>query len=84
VLLNATERITVPEINLGKWLVVAGVVLVLIGLAVMLGGKIGLGRLPGDIRYKSDNVTLYVPIATSILLSIVLTLILWIIGRMSK
>jgi hypothetical protein len=43
-----------------------------------------LGRLPGDIRYKSDNVTLYVPIATSILLSIVLTLILWIIGRMSK
>jgi hypothetical protein len=72
------------EMNAGKWLVVTGVVLVVTGLAVMVGGKIGLGRLPGDIRYKSDNVTVYVPIATSILLSIVLTLILWIISRISK
>ncbi len=70
--------------NLGRWLVIAGLVLVLIGLAVMLGGRIGLGRLPGDIRYKSDNVTIYVPIATSIFLSIVLTLALWIISRISR
>ncbi len=71
-----------PEMNLGKWLVVAGLVLVLIGLAVMLGGRLGLGRLPGDIRYKSDNVTIYIPIATCILVSILLSLVLWIVGRM--
>lgn len=73
-----------PEMNPGKWLIVAGLVLVLIGLAVMLGGKMGLGRLPGDVRYKSDNVTIHTPIATSILLSIVLSLVLWIVSRMRK
>lgn len=69
------------EMNFGKWLVIAGVVLVVIGLAVMVGGRIGLGKLPGDIRYKSDHVTFYFPLATSILVSIILTLILWILGR---
>lgn len=73
-----------PEMNLGKWLVAAGILLVVIGLAIMLGGKIGLGRLPGDIRYESDGTRIYVPITTMILLSVVLSLILWIIGRLSK
>ena len=73
-----------PEMNLGKWLVFAGILLFMIGLAVMLGGKIGLGRLPGDIRYKSDGTTFYFPIVTSILLSILLSLIVWIISRMSR
>lgn len=68
-----------PEMNPGKWLVIAGLVLVAIGLLVILGGKIGLGRLPGDIRYKSDHVTFYFPLATSILLSVLLTLVFWII-----
>jgi hypothetical protein len=72
------------ESNLGRWLVVAGLILVVIGLAVMLGGKLGLGRLPGDIRYKTDNATIYIPIATSILLSVLLTLILWIVNWMRK
>ena len=71
-----------PEMNLGKWLVAAGILLVVIGLAIMLGGKIGLGRLPGDIRYESGGTRIYVPITTMILLSVVLSLVLWIIGRM--
>jgi len=69
-----------PEMNLGRWLVVAGLLLVLIGLVVMVGGKLGLGRLPGDIRYRSDNITFYFPLATSILVSVLLTLILWVIS----
>jgi hypothetical protein len=73
-----------PEMNLGRWLVIAGLVLVAIGLAVILGGKLGLGRLPGDIRYKTDNATVYIPIATSILLSVLLTLVLWIVSWMRK
>lgn len=68
-----------PEMNPGRWLILAGVILVAIGLLVIFGGKIGLGRLPGDIRYKSDGVTCYFPLATSILISILLTAIFWLI-----
>lgn len=69
-----------PEMNLGKWLVVAGIALVVLGLLVMVGGRFGLGRLPGDIRYESGNTRIYFPITTMILLSIVLTLLIWLIN----
>jgi hypothetical protein len=64
-----------------KLLIVLGVVLIAVGLAWMLGERLGLGRLPGDFVYERGNVRIYVPIATSILISAVLTLILWLIGR---
>ncbi len=60
--------------SLGKILIVLGVVIAIVGLLVMLGGRIGLGRLPGDIVYERDNVNIYVPIVTSIVLSIVVTI----------
>ena len=67
-----------------KFLVVAGVVLILTGGLVYAGGRFGffgLGRLPGDVRIEGDNVRIYIPIATSILLSVILTAILYIISR---
>lgn len=64
-----------------KLLIVLGVVLVATGLAWALGERLGLGRLPGDFVYERGNVRIYVPIATSILISAALTLILWLIGR---
>lgn len=64
-----------------KLLIVLGVVLVAIGLAWALGERLGLGRLPGDFVYERGNVRIYVPVATSILISAALTLILWLIGR---
>lgn len=64
-----------------KLLIVLGVVLIAIGLAWALGERLGLGRLPGDFVYERGNVRIYVPIATSILISALLTLILWLIGR---
>jgi hypothetical protein len=64
-----------------KLLIVLGVVLIAVGLAWMLGERLGLGRLPGDFVYERGNVRINVPIATSILISAVLTLILWLIGR---
>jgi hypothetical protein len=58
---------------MGKFLVIIGVVIAAIGLLVMLG--VPIGRLPGDITYRKGNTTVYFPLATSILASIILTLL---------
>ena len=66
----------------GKILLVAGLVLAGIGLLLMLSGKIGwIGRLPGDIVIKRENFTFYFPLATSIVISVVLTLLFWLFRR---
>ncbi|HEX8949855.1 MAG TPA: DUF2905 domain-containing protein [Dissulfurispiraceae bacterium] len=68
--------------HIGKALIVIGILLVVIGGLLMLSGKVPwLGRLPGDIVVQRKNFTFDFPLATSILLSILLTLILWLIGR---
>ncbi len=64
----------------GKWLIVFGTLMIVIGLLVMLLGKVGLFRLPGDLSFGGRNWRVYFPIASSILLSILLTLILWLIS----
>lgn len=66
---------------LGRTLIVAGAVLVVAGLLVnVLGGRFP-GRLPGDIVIRKNNFAFYFPIATSILLSLVVTLVLWLFRR---
>jgi hypothetical protein len=69
--------------NIGKLIVGVGLVLVIVGLGFWLfGGRLGwLGHLPGDIRIERPGFTLYAPITTMIILSIVLTLMLSIISR---
>jgi hypothetical protein len=68
--------------DIGRLLVVFGVLIALAGVALLLVGRVPwLGRLPGDIHIERGNWTFYFPLATSLLLSAVLTLILWIIGR---
>jgi len=64
-----------------KWLIVLGLVLVALGLLWPLIQKLGLGRLPGDIVIERENFRLYLPLGTSILISVVLSLVLWLIGR---
>ncbi len=67
---------------LGKGLVVAGIMLVLVGILLVFFDKIPfLGKLPGDITIKKDNVQVFIPITTSILLSLLLTFILWLISH---
>jgi hypothetical protein len=62
--------------DIGRMLIVLGAVLLLIGLAFSLGGKLPwLGRLPGDIVWRRGNATFYFPIVTCLLLSLLLTLI---------
>lgn len=66
----------------GKILILFGAILVLVGALFVLAGKVPwIGRLPGDIYIKKGNFTFYFPLATSILLSIALSLILILIGR---
>jgi hypothetical protein len=64
-----------------RWLVTIGLILVLTGLAWPWLARLGLGRLPGDIVIERDGVRFYAPIATSILVSLVLSLLLWLLRR---
>lgn len=68
--------------GLGRILIGVGLLLVVAGGVVILFGKMGvpLGRLPGDISYKGKNVSFYFPVATSLLLSVLLSLLLWVIS----
>ena len=70
----------------GRLLVMLGVALVVIGGIVMLLGRTGLplGRLPGDIVYRGKNTTFYFPLASSILISVVLSIVLFLIGHMKR
>jgi hypothetical protein len=72
--------------EMGRILVALGVTLVVIGGIVMLLGRTGmpLGRLPGDFLYRGKNTTLYFPLASSILISIVLSIVLFLVGRMKR
>jgi len=68
--------------SLGKLLILLGVFIILIGVLLLLGEKIPwVGRLPGDIIIRKKNFTFYFPLATSILISIILTLFFWIFRR---
>lgn len=67
---------------IGKFLIIAGITAVAIGGLFMLAGRIPwIGRLPGDIIIQKRNFTFYFPLATSILLSLLLTLVFWFFGR---
>ena len=71
---------------MGKLLVFVGGIVVVAGLVLMLLGRthLPLGRLPGDIVYRGKNTTFYFPLATSLLLSVVLSILLYVIGRMRR
>ena len=67
---------------LGKLLIVFGLLLAAVGVLVLLAGRLPwLGRLPGDVYIQRGNFTFYFPLATSILVSVVLTLLFWLLGR---
>jgi hypothetical protein len=64
-----------------KLLIILGIVLIAIGLAWMAGERLGLGRLPGDIVIERDGMRIYLPLMTSLLISVVLSLALWLFSR---
>jgi hypothetical protein len=73
--------------ELGRLLVIFGVILVVLGLIVMLGPRFsswGLGRLPGDITIKGKHFQFYFPVVTCLLVSVVLSAVLWLISFLTK
>ena len=74
-----------PMVPLGKIVIVCGLVIVGLGVLLMFVDKIPfIGKLPGDINIKRDNFQFYFPIATSIIISVALSLILWLISYLNK
>jgi hypothetical protein len=67
--------------SISRVLIGIGVILIIVGLLWPWLQKLGLGRLPGDIVIERDNVRFYLPITTSILISLLLTLILWFLRK---
>ena len=68
--------------ELGKALIVAGILLVAIGLLLTFGGKLNfIGKLPGDLRIERENFSFFFPLGTCLLISLLLSLIIWIFRR---
>lgn len=72
--------------DLGKVLILAGIVLIVAGFVVIVLGRanLPLGKLPGDIVYRGKNSTIYFPLITCLLLSALLTVILYVVGRWKR
>ena len=72
--------------DFGKVLALLGVILAVAGMVMVLLGRTGLplGRLPGDIVYRGKHTTFYFPLATSLLLSVALSFVLYVIGRFRR
>jgi hypothetical protein len=66
---------------MARFLIVLGLAILVVGLLWPYLGKLGLGRLPGDIVIERENGTGYVPLATCLLLSLLLSLVLWVVNR---
>jgi len=66
--------------QIGKWLIAVGAATVVVGLLLLVLGRLGLFRLPGDLRFGGRNWRLYLPLASCIVISLILTLIMWIIN----
>jgi hypothetical protein len=73
------------SINFGRMLLILGLILAGLGLAWILAPSIPwLGRLPGDIRVRGEGYRFYFPLMTCLLLSLLLSLVLWVIGRLQR
>ena len=70
--------------TMGKAILVAGVCIAALGGVLYVLGRLGLGKLPGDLSFGGRNWRVYLPIGTCIILSIVLSLVLWVLYRMRR
>lgn len=66
---------------MARFLITFGIVMIVVGLLWPVIGKLGLGRLPGDIVIERENFRLYIPLGTSVVVSLVLTAALWLFNR---
>jgi hypothetical protein len=66
---------------MAKVLILIGLALVVVGLIWLVGERLGLGRLPGDMVIERENFTFYFPLTTGLIVSVVLSLLLWLVSR---
>jgi hypothetical protein len=67
--------------NFGRLLIILGAMAIVVGIVLISGNRLGLGRLPGDFAMRRGNFGCYFPLMTSILLSVVLSIVLWLLRR---
>lgn len=67
--------------SFGRMIIIIGLVVTIFGVMLLFGGKLGLGKLPGDLFFQKGNITFYFPVVSSIILSLLLTAILNLIFR---
>lgn len=67
--------------TMAKWLIISGIILIAVGLAWPWLPRLGLGHLPGDIHVKRDGVDFYFPVTTSIIISLILSVIFWLLKK---
>ena len=70
--------------QIGKWLIITGIMIAALGVLFVLLGRVGLFKLPGDLQFGSKNWRIYIPIASCIIISVILTLILWLISYLRR
>jgi formate hydrogenlyase subunit 3/multisubunit Na+/H+ antiporter MnhD subunit len=70
--------------NTGRFLVLLGLVLIAAGLLWMVGSRLGLGKLPGDIIVRRDRFSVYFPVTTGVIISLVLSVVLWLFSRFGR
>jgi hypothetical protein len=70
--------------QIGKWLIALGLFIVLVGAALVLLGQLGLFKLPGDLQFGSKNWRVFLPITSCLIISILLTLIFWLISYLRR
>jgi hypothetical protein len=76
-----TQKTHEELIAMARFLIVLGIAIVVAGLLWPYLGRIGLGRLPGDIVIERENMTFYFPLMTCLLVSIILSLVFWVVNR---
>jgi hypothetical protein len=70
--------------HIAKWLILTGLIIAGLGVFVLVLGRFGLFRLPGDLEFGSRNWRVYFPIASCVLISIILTFVLWLINHLRR
>jgi membrane associated rhomboid family serine protease len=72
--------------DFGKMLILLGAVIMVVGAVIVLSGRahLPIGRLPGDVVYRGKHSTVYFPIVTCIVISLILTLVFWVLGRFGR
>jgi len=70
--------------QLGKWLLLAGIIISITGAVLILFGKLGFFKLPGDLEFGGKNWKVYIPVTSCILISLILTLIMWLIYYLKR